>query len=170
MGISLTGKILRTTDGSVDTLNDILKESHRTVFTADDGLPVPLVDIEGVEVIQFLVGPDGVHIGIDAITGLYLILCQRQALPLGQRVDHFGLGIAQILDREGNGPLHTVQIIVDSQSFENEQGCRDATQTEFCGEVLLKEVLNKFDTLLCLFGIEQGLIMQGFDYLSHFYS
>ena len=83
-------------------------------------------------------------------------------------MNDLSLCVTQILDGEGDGPLHTVQIVVDTQSFQDEQGGCDTTQTKLCGEVLLKEVFNKFDALLGLLRIEQGLIVQGFDYLSHF--
>ena len=165
--IGLAGQIFRSADGRIDTLHDILQERQRAVFLADHGLPVPLVHIERMQVVELLISTDGVHIGIDTIARLYLILSQRKTLPLGQRVNHLSLRITQILDGECHSTLHTVQVVVDTQSFQHEQGCRHTTQSQFCGEVLLEELLDKFDALFCLSRIKQRIVMYRFDYLSH---
>ena len=165
--ISLTRQILRSADGGIDALHDILQESQRTVFPVNHSLPVPLVHIQRVQVIQLLVRAYRVHICIDAIARLYLILCQRESLPLGQRVHHLSLGIAQILDGEGDGTFHTIQVVVDTKSFQHEQGSRHTSQSQLCREVLLEEILNQFDTLLRLLGVKQRFIHHRFNYLSH---
>ena len=80
---------------------------------------------------------------------------------------HLCLGIAQIFDGEGHSAFHTIQVVVDTQSLQYKQGGCHTTQPQFCREVLLKELLNEFDTLLCLLRIEQRFIFYRFDYLSH---
>ena len=94
---------------------------------------------------------------------LYLILCQRQTLPLGQRMNHLSTGFAQILDRERHSALHTVQVVVDTQSLQHEERCRHTTQTQFRRQVLLEEFLNQFNTLFRLSRVEQTLIVYGFN-------
>ena len=74
-------------------------------------------------------------------------------------MNHLCLGVAQILDGERDGTLHTVQIVVDTQAFQYEKRGSNATQTQLCREVLLKEVLNQFDTLLRLLHVEQRFIL-----------
>ena len=165
--VGLTGQIFRSADGRIDTLHDILQERQRAVFLADHGFPVPLVHIERMQIVELLISTDGVHVGIDTITRLYLILSQRKTLPLGQRVNHLSLRISQILDGERHSTLHTVQVVVDTQSLQHEQRSRHTTQPQLCGEVLLKEFLDEFDTLLRLLRIEQRFIFHRFDYLSH---
>ena len=86
----------------------------RTVLSRDDSLPVPLVDIERMEIVQLLVGTDGIHIGINAIPRLNLILGKRQTLPFGQRMNDLGLCIAEILDGERHRTLHAIQVIIDT--------------------------------------------------------
>ena len=167
LGIGLAHQILRPADGCVDALHDILQEGQRAVFPADDGLPVPLVYIERVQIVQFLVGTDGIHVGIDAIAALYLILGQRQSLPLGQRVNHLGTGIAQILDGEGDSTLHAIQIVVDAQPLQHKEGGRHTTQTQFSAEVSLKKLFYQFDTLLRLTHVEQALIAYRLNNLAH---
>ena len=81
---------------------------------------------------------------------------------------HLCLSVAKVLDGEGDGTLNTVQVVVDAQSLQYKQRSRDTTQTQLRREVLLKEVFNQFDTLLSLLCIEQCIVVQGFNYLSHF--
>ena len=44
--ITLAYQVFCAADGCIDALYDILEEGQRTVFAADDSLPVPLVYIE----------------------------------------------------------------------------------------------------------------------------
>ena len=74
--ISLTGEILRAADGSINTLHHILQISHRTLLACDDGLPVPLVHIQRVQIVQLLVSTNSIHVRIDAIARLYLVFGQ----------------------------------------------------------------------------------------------
>jgi len=130
--ISLAGKVFSTTNSGIYALYYILKECQSTVFLTNNGLPVPLINIQRVQVVKLLVGTNGVHISIDAISRLYLVFCQTQSLPFCKRVHHLGLGIAQILDREAHGALHTIQIVVNTKSFQHEEWCRYSAQSQFC--------------------------------------
>ena len=120
-----------------------------------------------MQVVQFLVSADGIHVGIDAVARLYLVLSQRQSLPLRQGVNHLGLRIAQVLDGKRHGAFHTVQIVVDTQSLQHKQGSRHTTQAQFRGDILLEKLFNQFNTLLRLFHVEQGYVIDGFYQLTH---
>ena len=130
--ISLAGKILRATDGGIYALYYVLQECQCAVFLAYHGLPVPLVYIQRVQVVKLLVGTYGVHIGIDTVSWLNFILSQTQSFPLSQRVNHLCLCVAQILDGEAHGALHTVQIVVNTQSLQHEEWRSYAAQSQFC--------------------------------------
>ena len=120
-----------------------------------------------MQVVQLLVSTDGVHIRIDAIAWLYLVFGQRQALPFSQRVNDLSTSIAQVLDGERHCTLHTIQVVVDAQSLQYEEWSRHTTQTQLGRQVLLKELLNHLNTLLCLLSTEQGLVVDWFDQLTH---
>ena len=165
--VGLTRQVFRATDGSIDALHHILQELQRAVLLVDDGLPVPLVHIQRVQVVQLLVGTDGVHVGIDAVARLHLVLRQRQTLPLRQRVNHLGTGVAQILDGERDGTLHPVQVVVDAQTLQHEQRRRHTAQTQLRGQVLLEKLLNQFNTLLRLLHVQQTGIFLRFNQLTH---
>ena len=133
LGERLISEVFRTADGCIDAAHHILEEGDFTLLGCDDGLPVPLVDIERVEVVQFLVGAYSVHVGIDAVARFDVVLGQRETLPFGQRVHHLGLGVTQVLDGECHGSLHSVEVVVDAETFQHKQRRRDTRQPQFGG-------------------------------------
>ena len=140
--------------GRVDTGYNLFQESDATLFGGDGAFPVPLVYIKGMEVAQLLIGTDGIHVGIDAIARTDVVFGQCQSFPFGQRVNHFGLGIAQILDGEGNGTFHSVQVVVDTHTLQHEERGGNTAQAQFRRQVLLEKFLDLFDAHLGLFQIE----------------
>ena len=82
-------------------------------------------------------------------------------------MNHLRLGVAQVFDGERHSALHAVEVVVDTQSLEHEQGGGDTPQTQLGAKVLLEKVLDEFNALLCLFGVEQGLIIDRLDELAH---
>ena len=81
LGIGFAGKKFRTENGCIDTADDTFQKGSCSVVFRNDHLPVPLVYIERMEVVQFLIGTNGVHVGINAIARLYLVVGQRQPFP-----------------------------------------------------------------------------------------
>ena len=116
--------------GRVDACHDLLEEVHGALFGGDGAFPVPLVHVEGVQVAQLLVGADGIHVSVDAVAGLNAVFGQGEAFPLGQRVYHFGLRVAQILDGEGYGAFHSVEVVVDTHALQYEEGCGNTAQAQ----------------------------------------
>mmetsp|Transcript_25263 Transcript_25263/g.39835 ORF Transcript_25263/g.39835 Transcript_25263/m.39835 type:complete len:214 (-) Transcript_25263:259-900(-) len=49
-------------DGSIDFRDDLLKLLHIAVLSPDDSLPVPLVNVHGVNGVDVFVGPNRVHV------------------------------------------------------------------------------------------------------------
>ena len=165
--VALAHQIFGAEHGRVDTAHHIAQEGHGALAARDDRLPVPLVHIERVDVVQFLVGAYGVHVGIDAVARLYAILRQGEPLPFGQRVYHLGLYVAEVEYGEGDGALHAVEVVVHTQALQHEEGCCDALQPQFGAQVLLEEVFNQFDALLRLTLIEQSLVSCRFNQFTH---
>ena len=65
--------MLHVLDDGVDALNGVLEHLKASVFLPKYALPVPLVHIEGVEIIRRLVAADCVHIGVEAFARLKVI-------------------------------------------------------------------------------------------------
>ncbi len=112
--IILAREILRSENGRIDAPHGLLEMAHGALLGCDDGLPVPLVYVERVYIVKLLIGSYGVHVGVDAVAGLYAAVGQREPLPFGQRVHHFGCCSVHVLDVERHGSLHAVQIVVDA--------------------------------------------------------
>ena len=110
----------------VDRFDGRFQEVQVALFGAHRAFPVPLVDVERVDVVQLLVGADGVHVGVKTVSGGDLVGSELHAFPLGQRVHHLGPAVAQIADRERHGALHAVQVVVDARARKDEQRRRDA--------------------------------------------
>ncbi len=161
--IMLTSQELGTKDSCINATDHIFQESDRTVFLLDDSLPVPLIDIEGMQVVQFLVSADGIHVCIDSIAWLDGILRQSQSFPLGERMHDLCLRLPQLLDRKGDRTFHAVQVIVDTQSLQDKERGGYTTKAKFCGKVLLKKLLDQLDTHFCLAHIKQSLISYRFN-------
>ena len=110
-----------------NSLHRLLQVFQGTVPGRHDLFPVPLVYIDGVEIVQGLVSPDGIHVGIEPLTHRELIAVQSQALPLGQGVYHLGI-TAGGGDLKAHGALYTAEIIVEAATGLHEQGGGDAAE------------------------------------------
>ena len=77
-------RFLGGTDG-VDNAAYRPAEVFRRPFTlGDDLFPVPLVDVQRMQIIQLLITADGVHIGVQPGSGFKTVIMQRLAFPFGE--------------------------------------------------------------------------------------
>ena len=162
-GEHLIDQIFRPDHSGINASDNLFQELDIPLFRQHHALPVPLIDIQRVQVAQLLIASDGIHIRIDTIARLDLIVGQRQPFPLGQRMDNLSLGISQILDRKGNSPFRPVQVIIDTHTFEHEQRCGHTPETQLRGQVLLEKVLDLLDTHFCLGQVQKSLISSRFN-------
>ena len=124
--------VFRDFDGLVDAADGLLEEAQVAVFGADDLLPVPLVHVDGVDVVQLLVGTQGVHVGVDAAPGGDAQLRELGALPLGEGVHDLGLPLVHVLDREAHGALDAVELVVEAGPGEHDHRSGHAQQGQLC--------------------------------------
>ena len=129
--IHFTDHIFRPDHRGINAADSLLQESDIAVSFRDHPFPVPLVDIQGMQIAQLLICPDGIHIGIDPISRLDTVFSQRKSFPFGKGMHDFRLGICHILDPERYRTLHSVEIIVDSHPFEDEKRGGHPAQPEF---------------------------------------
>ena len=88
------------------------QERNIPVFPVDDLFPVPLVHINGVNVIEVFVRPEGVHIGVYSPARADTHFGEFQPFPLRKRMHDLGPAVRQRLYRERHRTFHTVQVIV----------------------------------------------------------
>ena len=70
----------RAADGADGRLQII----KRTVGRCDDLFPIPLIDINRMQVIHFLVAADGIHIRIQSLARLKTVFIERHPFPFGE--------------------------------------------------------------------------------------
>ena len=117
-------------------------------------------------VVHLLVTTDGVHIGEQTLAHVELIFLQRQTLPLGQRMHHLGVG-ADVGNVERNRALHTVEVVVQSGIFINEQGSRHTAQVQRLTQIYLEIALDEFDGALHLVHGQRRFVPFRNDDLAH---
>ena len=147
--------------GAHDVPDRLLQVQRVPVPGGDVLLPVPLVHVDGVEVVHHLVPADGVHVGVEAGAGGELIPLQGQPLPLGQGVDHLSVG-AHVGDVEGDGPLHAVQVVVEAGLAVHEQGGGDPVEVQPHAQAVLELLMDQLDGPLELV-VAQGHPVAGGD-------
>ena len=113
----------------------------------DDLLPVPLVHVDGVQIIQLFVPTDGVHVREQTLAGPEPVALQRQPFPFRQGVDHLALHVHGG-DVEAYGPLVAVQIVVETGIRGYKQRSRHPPQIQGAAQVDLETVFDKFDSSL----------------------
>ena len=127
----------------------------------DDLFPVPLVHIDGVQIVQnVLVAPDGVHVGIQPLSGIEVIAIQRHALPLGQRLHDLRF-TAGVQDVERDRALIAVEVVVQAGGLFHKQRRGHAKQIQIGRELILKQALEQTDGLLRLVNSQQAFVSFG---------
>ena len=167
--VALAYEEFRAQDGRIYSPDDILQKLQVPLSLLHHHLPVPLVHIERVQVVQFLIGTNGIHVGIYSVSRLHMVVGKRHPLPFCERMHHLRRGVAHILYRETHGALHSVQVVVDAESLHNEQRRRNASQLQFRGKVHLEEFLYHLDSMLRLFHVEKSLICFRFYQIAHIF-
>ena len=160
--------IARIADCGNDAANGILQIIQRTVFPGDDLFPVPLVYIDGMQVIQhFFIAADSIHIGIQSFAHVKIIIFQGKAFPFGQGMDDLEFGAAHGRDVKGNGALITVEVIIEAAVCGDEQRCGNAFEIESCTQMPLKCLLDQFDGTLRIIDGKHGMVPFGDSHSIH---
>ena len=73
--------VVGVADGAYNGADDELQKVQVPVFPGNDLLPVPLVNVNGMDVVQRLVPADGVHVGVQAIPYGKIVALEGETLP-----------------------------------------------------------------------------------------
>ena len=161
LGESPAQSVAGVADRAHDGTDGVLQEIDGAVLTGDDLFPVPLVHIYGVDVIQLLVPPDGVHIRIQAVAGIKAVAFEGQTLPFGQGVDHLSGGSGDGGYVEINRAFHAVEVVVQSGMPVHEEGRGHAAEIEGKFQVLLKAAFNELNGPLHVVAGKRGAVALG---------
>ena len=153
-------------DSRHDGAHHVLQVGLAAVLLADDLLPVPLVHIDGVEVVQLLVPADGVHVAVQTLAHAEIVVLQRLPLPFCQRLHHLCLG-ATVLDVKGHLALHAVQVVVQAGGSLQKQRCGHAVQVQRGAQGISEQPLHRADGALGVVQIQRGCVVCRDDDLAH---
>ena len=159
-------RVVRLDDGADNVTHRALEVGDVAVAGVDDLFPVPLIDVDGVEVVHLFVAADGVHIGEQALADIELVALERQTLPLGEALHDLRV-VADVGDIEADGALHAVEVIVQTGIFFHEEGSGNAAQIERVAQVDLKITLDEFNGALHLVNVQRRVIVGGNVGLAH---
>ena len=164
--IGLFDDVVRLNDRTDDLFDDVMQEFPVAVFPADDPAPVPLVDIQRMQVVHIVVPADGVHVGIDAGPGLIAIVPERVALPFGKALNDLALPF-HVLHRKGDFSLHTVQVIVETAGLRHHERRGHAVEVQRFAEFELERIFDRFDRVLRFSLTEFTVISFRIDRIDH---
>ena len=140
--------VLRVADRGHDVHDRGLEVVEVAVFGQDDLLPVPLVDVDGVESVELvLVAAHGVHVGDDALAGIEAVALEREALPLGEGLHDLG-AVGRAQDIEADRALIAVEVVVQARGLVDEERRGDALEVQQRAEPVLKQPFEQADGLL----------------------
>ena len=142
-------------DSFINAAYRLLQEVQVSILRTDYAFPVPLVNINGVDIVQILIGAKGVHISIDASARQHFKFGKLQSLPFGKRMNHLSLAFPHTFDRETDRALHPVEVIIDTCSGQHDhRGCHPE-KGELGGQIVLKHSFDGLDGLFCILGVAE---------------
>ena len=153
-------------DAGHDSLDHTFQILQGPVLRANHLLPVPLVHIDAVQVVQFLVPANGVHVGVKTYSGNKAIVMEGLPLPLGQTMYHLG-GSSGLPDGKFYRPLHTVQVVVEAGVGFQEKGSTYPVKGQGPAKVVLEQLLDQADGPLGVIKAQQGTVPLGHKGFAH---
>ena len=82
----------------INGLHHCLQRLLISLLLRNDLFPVPLIHINGVDIIGILIPADGVHIGIKTLAGQETISAKSHPLPFCQRMNDLHMAVALLFD------------------------------------------------------------------------
>ena len=149
-----------------DAAHHVFQVGLVAVLHGDDLFPVPLIHIDGVEVVQLLVPADGVHIAVQTLAHMEIVVLQCLPLPLCQRLHHLCLDAA-VLDVKGHLALHAVQVVIQAGGSLQKQRCGHAVQIQRGAQGIGKQPLHRADGALGVVQVQRGFVVCRDDDLAH---
>ena len=77
-------------------------------FLGNDLFPIPLIHIDGMNIVRLFISADGAHIGVKSFAHGKSVFFQGIPFPLCQGLHDLGFPLLLIFDIEGYRTLHTV--------------------------------------------------------------
>ena len=137
------------TDCLNNATNGVFQRIGIALVLRDDAFPVPLVHVNGVQVIGLFVGTDSVHIADQTATNGKVVAPECIALPFCERLNYLGI-LAYVWQVKSNRMLNAIEVVVHAGKRVNNQRSSDARQLQRSAQLGQKHVL---DLLNCFLSI-----------------
>jgi len=143
-----------------DAAHHFLQILGVTLRLQHDLFPVPLVDVNGMQVVELLVAADGVHIAHDAFPHVEVVTLEGIALPLGKRMHDFGV-IADGGHVEAHGALDAIEVVIQAGLGIYDERCCHAHEVQRRAQLGQEHMLDALDGPLCVVQRKLRLIALG---------
>ena len=151
--------VFRMAERAVDALDEFSERFLVSVALVDHALPIPLVNVNAVDIVKLLLTADSRHIRIKSLSLAVAVLRERHTLPFCERMDY--LTVRSVKESEPNGRLPAVQIIVKARALGNEERRADAFKVKRQRKPFLKCSFYEGYSLLRLVYVKDGGISLG---------
>ena len=81
---------------------------HIPFFFGDYFFPIPLIDINRMDIIGIFIPADRAHIGVKSLAGVEAVVFQSVSFPFGERVYDLGRCVLLFFDTKRNRAFHTI--------------------------------------------------------------
>ena len=149
LGIVPLELVERAADCLDNAADSVFQRVGVALVLRDDALPVPLVHVNGVQVIRMFVATDSVHVADQAATDGKVVAPECIALPFCERLNYLGV-FADVWQVKCNRMLDTIEVVVHTGKRVNNQWSGDARQLQCGAQLGQKHVL---DLLNCFLSI-----------------
>ena len=108
-----------------------------------------------MNIVAVVVAADCVHVGVKTLVNAVAVCLESGSLPLRKRLDDFRSAF-DFFNIEFDLSLNTVEVVVDTAAFLNNERCTDTLKVERSGKLICKGILNKLNCLLSFSECEGG--------------
>ena len=159
--VLMSDKALCSANHIIDSPYFGLQEVDSPVLFGNRDFPIPLININGMGGIHWIIGSDGIHIGVEALTGFETEVGQGHAFPLGQGLHNLHFLIVHMAYLEGNRPFNSIQIVIDPGTGSHKKRRGDSGQIELKSQIGLECIFEFEYGSLGVFGIEKRFVIRG---------
>mmetsp|Transcript_122581 Transcript_122581/g.354275 ORF Transcript_122581/g.354275 Transcript_122581/m.354275 type:complete len:205 (+) Transcript_122581:625-1239(+) len=133
--VGLENSLVNIFDGGLQSV-DI------TLFLSDHLFPIPLIDVQGVSVIDIVVTTKSTKVSDNSGTRLDLVIMKGPTLPLGQTKGHFQFHILKVTRGKGGGTFDAIEVVVEPTTLGDKKRTAHALKIDRFLELRLKGIFN----------------------------
>ena len=115
--------VCRVGNRADDFRNDAFQKVDIPFFLGNHPFPVPLIDVNAVKPVEFIVATNCVHIGVQTFVDLESVITQSVSFPFCERLHDLAFDARVVQNVKRHDAFHAVQIIVKPRFRRYDKGC-----------------------------------------------